>query len=324
MLKLCARSANFLYLSFGAVAGTLVGPAAAGVLMEKISPWFPILSVFAITPFVFGILLFIPETLPVKPSAAPDGEPQTPLGVPKQPAREALRELFVSLALLKNRNVLLSMVGFFIAPALFAAHSSTLSQYVSKYFGWTLAQTSYVLGPPLSVLHLVIIVLIPHMSSLLTAPAGRFRLSVFSKDLLITKVSLLLIILGSLMEGVSQGIVLFIVGLTVGSLGSAHGPLLRAVATSYVEPNQTSRLYSLISMLETAGALIGGPVLAKLFSIGLAKRGLWIGLPWFYVAALVSVALTALMFLQRPKKAKPQAEEEGMGEDIGYSSAGEA
>ncbi|KAK5662626.1 hypothetical protein OQA88_8540 [Cercophora sp. LCS_1] len=316
------KSTNFLYLSFGAVAGSLVGPAIAGILMETVSPWLPILCVFAVTPLVFCILLFIPETLAIRIPDAPDEEPDPRSKMSKKPFGEALRELRVSVTLLKNINILLSMVTSFIQPALFVGYSTTLSQYVSKYFGWTLAQTSYLLGPPLGILHLVIILLIPWISGLLTSTSGRFQLSIFSKDLLLTKASLFFMIVGGLMEGVSQEVALFLVGLTVGNFGSAHGPLLRAVATSYVEPDQTSRLYSLMTMVETSGAVVGGPVLAKCFSVGLEKRGLWRGLPWFYITGLVCLAFTALLFVRAPKQKPPTSDGEETG-DLGYQSAEE-
>ncbi|KAK0624388.1 general substrate transporter [Immersiella caudata] len=315
------KSTSFLYLSFGAVFGTLVGPVTAGILMEKVSPWAPIILVFFITPFVFILLLFLPETLTMQRKApATEGTDPTP-PTSKKPFREAMDELLVSIALIKNNNILLCMVNFFIQPAVFAAYSSTLGQYVSKYFGWTLAETSYLLSPPLGILHLVVILLVPWVSGVLTSTTGRFRLSIFRKDLLITRVSLLLMVIAAVMEGFSQEIVLFLAGLTIGTFGSANGPLLRAIATSYVELNQTSRLYALMSLMETSGAIIGGPVLAQCFNIGLAKKGFWRGLPWFYVAGLVSLALTALMFLQRPPaKLAPEEEENG---DLGYQSAEE-
>jgi len=131
-------------------------------------------------------------------------------------------------------------------------------------------------------------------------------------------VSLAILILAAVLEGFSHEAVLFITGLVIGTFGSAHSPLLRAVATAYVEPNQTSRLYALISIMETSGAVVGGPVLAKCFAIGLEKRGLWVGLPWFYIAALVAAALLAMMFIRRPQH--KSTETQG---GLGYQSAEE-
>jgi MFS-type transporter involved in bile tolerance (Atg22 family) len=291
--------------------------------MEHLGPWFPILTVFGISPFVFGLLLFVPETLPVKLREV------TLIGREEdQPSladrlRKASKELGVSLALLKNPNIALSLPAFLIQPALFAAYSSTLAQHISTYFGWSLAQTSYLLSP-LGVLQLVVIVLLPRASGCLTSVSGRFRLSVFSKNLLLTKISLLFLIAGALIEGFSRDIVLFIAGLTVGTFGGSHGPLCRAVATTYVGPQQTSRLYALISILETGGAVLGGPVLAWCFNIGLLKKGVWVGLPWFYVAGLVLVALGCLVFLREPRGGVPEVDsEDEANSDLGYQSAEE-
>jgi PCFT/HCP family folate transporter-like MFS transporter 1/3 len=73
------RSTSFLYLSFGGVFGGLIGPLLAGILMDTVGPWIPILLVFGITPLVFGMLLFIPETLPVKLKTASDEAQPRPL-----------------------------------------------------------------------------------------------------------------------------------------------------------------------------------------------------------------------------------------------------
>lgn len=310
------RAAAFLYLSFGGGLGGLAGPITAGLLMETLGPWCPIILVFAITPFVLGLLLFVPETLPKKMRQATEQEEQ-PLA---ERMREATRELAVSLSLLKNPNVALSLVPFFMQPALFAAYSSTLAQHISNYFGWTLARTNYLLSP-LGVLQLTVILVLPRATSFLTNPSGRFRLSAFSKDLLLAKFSLSCLILGALIEGFSRDIVLFLVGLTVGSFGSSSGPLCRAVATAYVAPQQTSRLYALVSMLETGGAVAGGPVLAWCFNMGLSRRGVWTGLPWFYVAGLMSVALFSLMPLRQPKQKAPLLDpEDEANADLGYQS----
>ncbi|KAK4120683.1 general substrate transporter [Parathielavia appendiculata] len=314
------RATGFLCLSFGAVLGGLIGPVTAGLLMENLGPWSPIILVYCITPFVFLLVLFLPETLPIKLRDATDDQEERSLS---EKLRGEIKELAVSLALLKNRNIALTLPAFLIQPVLFAAYSSTLSQHISTYFGWSLAQTSYLLSP-LSILQLVIIVLLPKSSGFLTNPSGRLRLSVFSKDLLLTRLSLLFLIAGALVEGFSREIVLFLVGLTVGTFGSSHGPFCRAVTTSYVDPQQTSRLYALISMLETGSALLGGPVLAVCFNVGLSKRGLWTGLPWFYVATLVLIPFACLAFLREPKKTSnvPDSEGEDNG-NLGYQSGEE-
>ncbi|KAL2170673.1 hypothetical protein VTG60DRAFT_4515 [Thermothelomyces hinnuleus] len=314
------KATGFLCLSFGAVCGGLIGPVSAGLLMEHLGPWFPVRLVFCLTPFVFMLVIFLPETLPIRLRGTTTEEEQRPLA---KRVREEIKELGISFSLLKNRNIALSLPAFLVQPALFAAYSSTMAQHISTYFGWTLAQTNYLLAP-LGALQLVIIALLPPISGFLTKQSGRFRLSVFSKDLLLAEISFIFLVLGAILEGCSREIVLFLIGLTIGTLGSSQGPLCRAIATSYVEPQQTSRLYALISMLETGGAFLGGPVLAWCFNIGLSRKGLWTGLPWFYVAGLVLLAFLSLLFLRPPRnKTIAVGPESESNEELGYQSAEE-
>lgn len=268
--------------------------------MQTIGPWCPIALVFALTPFIFGALLFLPETLPVQLKEAAQRGRQS---LPKK-LRHAMNEFGVSLSLLKNRQLLSSLALFLIQPAIFAAYSTTL------------------LTPPLGILHLVVLVVLPRVGKLITDPTGRYGVSIFTKDLVLTRVSLALMATGALVQGFSTGIAVFLIGLTIHTLGSGSAPLGRAISTAYVDPQHTSRLYAVISMLETGGALIGGPVLAWCFNVGMKKSGFWIGLPWFYVASLVAVAIGALMFVTKPSmELSSGVPEETRG--LHYHSAGE-
>lgn len=298
------RASNFVHMSVGAVLGGLVGPVLAGQLMERYSPWVPIRLVFFLVPFVFLAMAVLPETtLRVKA----DGlrKSQLPLvDAVKEAFRNGLRELRQSVGILQNRNVLFCLVPSLLQGAIMSAHSSTLSQYVSKHFGWTLAQTSYLLSP-LGFLHLGILAVLPRISKNLTNPRGRFRCTSFGKDSLLAKGSYLATALGALIQGCGREIVVFVLGLTVGTFGSASSPLVRAMITEFVEPEHTSRLYALTSMVDTLGSPLGGPVLAWTFSVGLEKKGGWRGLPWFYVSLLAVIVWAALMLVDEPRKKGP-------------------
>ncbi|KAM7192584.1 general substrate transporter [Naviculisporaceae sp. PSN 640] len=309
-------STGLLYLSAGGMAGGLVAPVIAGLLMT-ISPWLPILVVFSFAPIITLIMLLVPETLDIEKiqTNKTTSGPSTGSAVMNH-TREALHELKVAFTLLRDKNLVLTLINFAIHPALMAAYMGTLPQYVSKYFGWTFAQTSYTLSPAMGVLHVLIMVILPPLSRGLTSKTGRFRLSTFGKDLLLTKISVGFLMIGTLIEGLAGSIVVFIVGLGIMTLGAANGPLCRAVATSFVEQHHISRLYGLISMLETSGALIGGPVLAWCFNVGMEKGGLLRGLPWFYVVMLLGIALLALMFIREPAvKVRNKADGEEGEED---------
>ncbi|OHF01733.1 major facilitator superfamily transporter [Colletotrichum orchidophilum] len=318
------RASNFVLLSVGAVVGGLSGHVCAGFLMEKFGPWLPIRLVFVLAPFIFLIIALLPETLRVKLNPEETPKPQLPLG-------DAIREGFLSglvqlkdsLAMLNSRNILLCLVPSLVGNHLMTAHSSTLPQYVSKNFGWTLAQTSFLLSP-LGFLHIGTLVLLPWVSKIVVDPRGRFRRTGFGKDALLAKASYIMIAAGALLEAFSREIVVFLLGLVFQTFGSAHHPLVRAMITEFVDPEHTSRLYALTSMVDTLGSPLGGPVLAWAFSLGLEKKGLWKGLPWFYVAVLASLTWAALMLVEEPRKKGPiHLESESSMEGLDYESGAE-
>lgn len=277
-----------------------MGPLLAGILMEKYGPWVPIYIVLAITPFMLSVFFFIPETLIVDTESESPRKQDRPLLVElRQHVGNGLRDLVRSVHMIKNVNIPLVLITFLFQSARFTAYTSTLAQYVSKHFGWRLAETSLLLSP-LGVLNLIVLVALPKVSRILVSP--RFRFTIFGKDLFLTRVSTLIIILGALIEGFSHNVVLFLIGLFIGTFGAADSPLARATVSHYVDAEYTSRLYALIGMVEVLGSFIGGPALAWFFDQGLRKKGIWTGLPWFYVAVLCSIALVALLFVKPPKK----------------------
>nr|XP_036574561.1 membrane protein C14C4.07 [Colletotrichum truncatum]KAF6781010.1 membrane protein C14C4.07 [Colletotrichum truncatum] len=297
------RASNFVYLSVGAVSGGLIGPVVAGALMENFGPWVPIRIVLLLTPMVFLSIVLLPETLRMKVDDS--AKPQVPLlDAVKDAFRNGLHELKESIGILHNRNIILCLIPSLLHSALMGSHSSTLSQYVSKYFGWTLAQTSFLLAP-LGILHLGILLVLPWISKSLIDPHGRFRRTTFGKDSILAKASYLMMALGGFIEGISWNVVIFLMGLAVTTLGSASGPLVRAMITEFVDAEHTSRLYALTSMVETLGSPLGGPALAWAFTLGLEKKGAWRGLPWLYVGVMGTLTWAALLFVREPRAKGP-------------------
>ncbi|KAJ6438337.1 siderophore iron transporter mirB [Purpureocillium lavendulum] len=293
------KAASFLYLTFGATAGGLIGPLLAGLLMEKYGPWVPIYVVLFVTPFMLCVFFFIPETLVMEESKTKPKKNRPLLEDLQEHISHGLRDLRKSLDMIKNVNIPLVLLTFLFQSARFAAYTGTLAQYISKHFGWRLAETSLLLSP-LGVLNLIVLAGLPRVSQVLMSP--RFRFSIFGKDLFLTQVSTALIIVGALIEGFSHNVVLFLIGLFIGTFGAADSPLARATVTHYVDAEFTSRLYALIGMIEVLGSFIGGPVLAFFFDQGLRRKGIWMGLPWFYIAFLCCIALAALMFVRPPRR----------------------
>ncbi|GAO16874.1 hypothetical protein UVI_02011950 [Ustilaginoidea virens] len=293
------KAASFLYLTFGATLGGLIGPLLAGLLMTTYGPWIPIHVALLATPFMLALFFLIPETLSLE-TKAQENPDQTMLQAFRGHLGKGLEDLSHSLDMVKNHNIPLVLLTFFFQSARFYAYTSLLAQYISKHFGWKLAQTSLLLSP-LGVLNLVVLVALPKVSDMLVS--RRCRFTVFAKDLFLTQASTLLIAAGALVEALSHNVALFLCGLLIGTLGAADSPLARATVSHHVDAKSTSKLYALVGIAEVAGSFIAGPVLARLFNIGLERKGIFVGLPWFYVAFLSVVALLALLFVSPPKKA---------------------
>ncbi|KAF5026536.1 hypothetical protein F66182_1396 [Fusarium sp. NRRL 66182] len=293
------KAKHFLWLTFGSTAGGLVGPIIAGVLMNKFGPWLPIYLVSATAPIIVGILLILPETLTI---SLKDQKARADKAAPatfKEHLSHGINDLNHSLGMLKDCSVVMILVTFFVQNARYTAYTTTMGQYMSKHFKWKMADVSLILSP-LGVLNLVILAGLPKVSEILLSP--RFRMTAFGKDLLLTRISTGILVLGALWQGVSHNAVMFLLGLFITTFGAADSPLARATVTHYVQPEYTSRLYALIGMIEVVGSFIGGPALAWFFDQGLKRKGLWIGLPWFYVAFLCCLAWLALFFVKPPKK----------------------
>lgn len=254
------------------------------------------------TPFMITAVLLIPETLQrnAKIHDTDGGD-----GSLKSHFAKGISDMKDALKMLSDVNVPLILLTFFIQTARFAAYTSTLTQHISAHFGWTLAETSLLLSP-YGFLNLIILGALPYIGDLLISP--RFGFSTVRKDLFLTRIANGLLILGALVEGAARGLPLFLVGLFIQTLGAADSPLARATLIHFFDPAFTSRMYALLGMAEILGSFLGGPVLATLFDIGLKKKGGWIGLPWFYVAALCSLAMLGLVFVRIPKdKDRPEA-----------------
>lgn len=301
------RAANFLYLSVGAATGGLAGPLLAGVLMTSFGPWVPIWIVIITQPLVGFILLILPETLVSKADKShddDDDDDDAEAGLRAQMARGAA-DLRASLRILRNPSVPILLITFLFQNARVTAYSQTLVQYVSKSYGWTLGQTSILLSP-LSIMAIIVLGGMPLVAKLLVSRAG---FSVFAKDLFLTRLSTFFLVVGGVVQGFSPSVHLFIFGIFIATLGAADSPLARATVSHYVKPEFNSRLYALIGMVEVLGSFIGAPVLAKLFNIGLEKKGLFRGLPYFYVSLLSAVALATLVLVRPPKEDTEEDEE---------------
>jgi hypothetical protein len=69
-----------------------------------------------------------------------------------------------------------------------------------------------------------------------------------------------------------------ILGVVMWAAGDGLEPALQSLIVSFIEKDHNARVFTTVTVLETSGKVLGGPLMATLFSIGLRNGGWWSGL----------------------------------------------
>ncbi|MCJ1473273.1 hypothetical protein MMC13_001924 [Lambiella insularis] len=321
----------------------LVAPPLAAKLME-LSPWIPLTLGLGVQALAIPVTMALPETLGCRKPTDPT--PPTPKPFSEKDTREAERPLTASEPSMRLSNGSLSdtfrsVVASFVANSAFlfkdwrilffgatypvrmlaSPLGSLLLQYVSKRYQWTLARVTYISSFEAGMSMLALLFLFPSLSTYLLKKKG---LNVSRKDLFLARIGVSATAIGVILTGFAPTIFVLFIGMGIGSLGSSAGSATRALLTSYVQQNEVARLYTALSIVETIGLTIGGPIVAGMFKTGMenVKTGLygdaWLGLPYLIVGALLSV-VAILMWMLRLADGHQEKGEEGGGQN--HSSA---
>jgi MFS family permease len=123
--------------------------------------------------------------------------------------------------------------------------------------------------------------------------------SAYTKDLLISRLSVALFAIGSLAIALAPSVSLVALGIIIFALGSGFPPAARSLATSFVRQDETGLLYTALALTQTIGGLTAGPVLALSFEWALNHLGReWTGVPFAIVAGLFTCGFLALSFVR--------------------------
>ena len=126
----------------------------------------------------------------------------------------------------------------------------------------------------------------------------RRKMSIPAKDLLISRLSVVCFALGSLVVAAAPVVSLLALGIAIFALGSGFAPAVRSLATTFVHPDETGLLYSALAIMQSAGGLIAGPLLAISFRWGLSLGHEWTGIPFAVVAGLFGCGFIAITFVR--------------------------
>ncbi|KAI7195079.1 MFS general substrate transporter [Hortaea werneckii] len=307
------RASTFLRVGASELAAKVVVPPISASLMT-INPWIPSLIGTGLLIICFLTYGMVPETLnyyqpaehpspsyPVSSSTETTHQRKPPSSnthpthhsTPTRPVHRLLHSLHAATAFLTQDYRIPLLILPFIGHSLIAQTSQLLLQYTSKRYHLTFSQATLLTTILNAVKVLLLFALLPYASTL---AMQYFRLSAQRKDLYLARASQGFVLVGWTLIGLSPNLACVVISMVVAALGQSTYLLIRSFLTSLVPADQIARVYSIVSLVDTVGTMLGSPLLAGLFGRGLALGGGWVGLP-FYFLGVISAAFAVLLFV---------------------------
>ncbi|CAK7200148.1 hypothetical protein SEUCBS139899_002838 [Sporothrix eucalyptigena] len=316
-------SSVFFYFIAAVTAVGLVFSTVTVKLMQ-IDVWLPIYIGLALLLPILPLCYFIPETLPSGHGDTPsrDGDGDIPNQAedaqddiaPEQPqqrktvssaVKDALASLANSTAFFfdpANRHIALLLVTFLTTTV--GKHSQDiLLQYVRNRYGWSWAQTGYLVSLRAFINLLLLLIILPFATYALVRWERLLPTSAHTplqRDLWVAQGSCAILILGSVLIGLSPNAPAMIAGVVLYSLGTGYNIVLRSLLAALVQPEHLGTLFNTAGILDSVGAVVAGPLLAAALSEGIHLKGFWIGLPFLAAAGLFSIAMAVLTTARLP------------------------
>ncbi|TKX21782.1 MFS transporter-like protein 114 [Elsinoe australis] len=293
--KFTQRTTVFLRLGAASYVALLVAPPLASLLMS-INPWISGLggtALMACAPILAALL--VPETKQKSvspPSSRSQIEPRRSTEIDNtmddgshakkpEPQWRARSRRAISFALRDLRVPVL--IALFLGHQFIGATGSLLVQYCSKNYNITTAKATLLMSILQGVKAAHCALILPLISS---AISRHTKLSGPKRDLYLARASLCLIAFGWSIIGASSSIAGVVSGMVFAALGQGAYYMIRALVTALIPADYIASVFSVISILDTAGYMLGGPVLSGLYRVGLHHGPPWIGLPFLFIGVV--------------------------------------
>ncbi|KLJ11632.1 hypothetical protein EMPG_13172 [Blastomyces silverae] len=321
------RAALFFRFGVAIMMADFISSLFTSWLM-KYSPWIPMVIGWSLT--IIGILpaVLLPETKgtftsekelahelsesssPVNDGPiyfSPEQRNANILSFAKKPRPASqLRRIGSQFSFVIQDKHLMFLLSTFLVYRLSRGTSWLLIQYISKRYHWTLANANFLNSFKSILTVFLFLVLLPLASWYLTSRRGiHYR----QKDLTLAKGSVILLLIGTFIMGISPSISVFIIGLIVQTLGIGFVFTVRSLATTMVRRDQTARLYTAIEILQSIGVTIASPTVTFFFNWGLDMGEGWIGLPWVVASGLFGATAVLLWMYRLPSLPKQSVSE---------------
>ncbi|KAI5249346.1 MFS general substrate transporter [Aureobasidium subglaciale] len=274
------RTNTLFYILVCAMVTELVASSLTATLMS-ISPWVPFCIGVSVIGIVTLIAMAIPETRPSIASSETTSE-HIPIS---QHVRQIVR-MFTS------RSLCLIFLSF-IGEQVILKNSFFAARYISKRFSWPLSRYGYFMSARTLLAILLYVLILPQTSRYLLS---RLHYTPLRKDLTMARSTAIILAIGLLLAA-GPSLPLVLTGLLFTTIGASSTIICRSMAVQFVDPAHIASMYTLLNLLNFAGAIVASPLLAGTFVLGMKWGGVWQGLPYMCLGALGVVSAIALGFV---------------------------
>lgn len=311
------RAEVFFQLGAFSLGAMLVMPPVSAWLMRITSPWIPALAGSLLKLAGAAIFYLCPETLvyaekrrramaaiqqqrldSCRDSRGVDTDADNMGSTVPASRGECLKQSWVDKFLkassfLRNDWRIAALIATFFGQAFLGRNRLLILQYLSKRYNISISVATLLMTARNLVTFLLFLVIFPFVSKLVIQ--RQLVVSAQQKDLHLARASYVLWTIGWTLMGLAPSATIAVVSMVIAALGQGTTLLTRSFLASLLQPHEVARAFSIISIVEMVGSMLGAPVLAGIFSFGLSLGSEWTGLP-FIVIGLVSAAFTAVMF----------------------------
>ncbi|KAJ5712160.1 MFS transporter [Penicillium malachiteum] len=307
------RATALFRLMTGQYVAHITATPIASALMETRGPWLPIQLGYICFIIAMLIACLLRETAPqYEAGKRPSRDKVTTISSETTGEDSDLWEsrssidVQAKLKLLWQRTTtvlrhdvkLIVLILTFFINAVEEPTQSLNLQYISERYAISLARSGYIISIKSVSTIITYLLLLPGASWILQRKLG---LSDTRKDLLLAQGSIIALSMGFFLVALSPTVAMAAVGFIISTFGRGFGNIIRSIVTSLVPPQFIGRIYTMITVIETFGLLISGPLLAWLFRVGLNQGDAqWMGLPFIVAGGMGVLVAIVLCFIDLP------------------------
>lgn len=315
------RAATFLRIGAVNLFAFFIAPPISALLMTW-TPWIPMILGTTIEILSTLLALTVPETLnyrhPTLPFTPPHSPPSEPsddqVRPPSNSFSRTLTRVRTSTSFLYADWRIAALTLTFLAHMLQTTAGNLLLQYCSARYLLPFSRATLVLSIKSGTTVIFMLLGLPALARLCT---DRFGMDAQHKDLYLSRASAVFMLAGWVLIALAPTLPFFIAALLVLVGGSGLPLLVRSYMTGLVEPHHVARMYMIVGIVDTVGMMVGGPLLAEMFDVGMRIGGVGIGLPFFFIGGLFGVMTCVLGCIGHRKGDSVEVEDQQEeGEDV--------